>query len=141
MPFFIGHVLELPLTAAQDYTVFHVLGDYSTKLWQEQLARVLAENGLVSFIAHPDYLIDARARAVYVELLGLLDGLRTERRVWIAAPAEVDRWWRQRREMTLVRDGTAWRIKGPGNERARLARARLEGTEVVYDVGPSRRTA
>jgi hypothetical protein len=32
MPFFMGHVLELPLTAAQDYTVFHVLGDYSTRL-------------------------------------------------------------------------------------------------------------
>ena len=30
MPYFIGHVLELPLTTAQDYTVFHVLGDYST---------------------------------------------------------------------------------------------------------------
>ena len=41
MPYFMGHVLELPLTAAQDYTVFHVLGDYSTRLWQEQIDRVL----------------------------------------------------------------------------------------------------
>ena len=62
MPYFMGHVLELPLTAAQDYTVFHVLGDYSTRLWQEQIDRILDENGLVSFIAHPDYLIDS-ARA------------------------------------------------------------------------------
>ena len=62
MPFFMGHVLELPLTTAQDYTVFHVLGDYSTRLWQEQIDRILDENGLVSFIAHPDYLIEPRAR-------------------------------------------------------------------------------
>ncbi len=41
MPFFLGHVLELPLTTAQDYTVFHVLGDYSTRLWQEQIDRIL----------------------------------------------------------------------------------------------------
>ena len=44
MPFFMGHVLELPLTAAQDYTVFHVLDDYSTRLWQEQIDRVLARD-------------------------------------------------------------------------------------------------
>jgi len=91
MPFFMGHVLELPLTAAQDYTVFHVLGDYSTRLWQEQIDRVLEQNGLVSFIAHPDYLIDPRAREVYTELLRLLVGLRAERQVWTALPAEIDR--------------------------------------------------
>ena len=45
MPFFMGHVLELPLTAAQDYTVFHVLGDYSTRLWQEQIDLILGRTG------------------------------------------------------------------------------------------------
>ena len=69
MPFFMGHVLELPLTAAQDYTVFHILGEYSTRLWQEQIDRILEQNGLISFIAHPDYLVDPRARAIYTELL------------------------------------------------------------------------
>ena len=42
MPFFMGHVLELPLTASQDYTVFHILGQHSTRLWKEQIDRVAA---------------------------------------------------------------------------------------------------
>ena len=66
MPYFLGHVLELPLTAAQDYTLFHILGDYSTRLWQEQIDLILEQNGLVSFIAHPDYLRRAaRARRLH----------------------------------------------------------------------------
>jgi hypothetical protein len=139
MPYFIGHVLELPLTAAQDYTVFHILGDYSTRLWQEQIDRILGEHGLVSFIAHPDYLIDPRAREVYTELLRLLAGLRTERRVWTALPSEIDQWWRNRCEMRLVPDGASWRVEGPGSERARVAYARLEGPRVVYEIDRNHR--
>jgi hypothetical protein len=136
MPFFMGHVLELPLTAAQDYTVFHVLGDYSTRLWQEQIDRVLEQHGLVSFIAHPDYLIDPRAREVYTDLLRILVALRRERQVWTALPAEIDQWWRNRRGMRLVPDGDSWRIEGAGSERARVAYARLEGDRVVYELRP-----
>ena len=141
MPFFIGHVLELPLTTAQDYTVFHVLGDYSTRLWEEQIDRILEQNGLISFIAHPDYLLEPRAREVYTDLLRLLARLRAERNVWIALPSEIDAWWRNRREMTLVPDGESWRIEGPDSQRARIAYARLEGGRVVYDIGRTRRAA
>jgi hypothetical protein len=137
MPFFINGVLELPLTASQDYTVFHILGDYSTRLWREQIDRVLQENGFVSFIAHPDYLVDPRAREVYTELLRLLCGLRDERGVWTALPSQIDQWWRSRREMRLVQDGTSWRVEGPGSQRARVAYARLAGGRVVYEVGRS----
>jgi hypothetical protein len=137
MPFFIGHVLELPLTTAQDYTVFHILGRFSTQLWQEQIDRILEQNGLISLIAHPDYLVEQRAREVYTELLRLLAALRSERHVWAALPSEIDRWWRNRREMRLVPDGESWRIEGPGSERARVARARLEWGRVVYEVDPS----
>ena len=37
MPYFIGDVLELPLTTTQDYSLFHILGDYSTTLWKRQI--------------------------------------------------------------------------------------------------------
>jgi hypothetical protein len=141
MPYFIGHVLELPLTAAQDYTVFQILGEYSTRLWQEQIDRILEQNGLISFIAHPDYLIDPRAREVYTELLSILVGLRAERQVWIAPPAEIDQWWRNRREMRLVPDGETWRVEGPDSARARVAYARLDGGRVVYEVRDSQRAS
>jgi hypothetical protein len=134
MPFFLGRVLELPLTTAQDYTLFHVLGDYSTRLWREQIDRILEQNGLISFIAHPDYLREPRAREVYTELLRLLVRLREERGLWIALPADIDRWWRERRDMRLVQDGDSWRVEGPGSDRARVAYARLADGCVVYEV-------
>jgi hypothetical protein len=134
MPFFMGHVLELPLTASQDYTVFHILGQHSTRLWKEQIERVLAENGLLSFIAHPDYLIEPAARWLYTELLRLLVALRDEQGVWTALPRDIDQWWRERRSLRLVPDGQSWRIEGRGHERARLAYARLRGGRVVYEL-------
>jgi hypothetical protein len=139
MPYFLGHVLELPLTAAQDYTLFHMLDDYSTRLWQEQIGLILEQHGLVSFIAHPDYLREPRAMEVYTDLLRLLAGLRDERQVWIAPPAEIDQWWRNRSGMKLVPDGASWRIKGPGCERARVAYARLDGDRVVYELDRNHR--
>ena len=66
-------------------------------------------------------------------------GLRAERQVWTALPAEIDQWWRNRRGMRLVPDGDSWRIEGAGSERARVAYARLEGERVVYEFGASQR--
>jgi len=37
MPYFIGKILELPVTTSQDYTLFHMLNDYSIDLWKQQL--------------------------------------------------------------------------------------------------------
>jgi len=138
MPYFIGNMLEIPLTTIQDYSLFHVLGDYSTQLWKKQIDMISSRNGLISFIAHPDYLIDTRARVVYAELLSHLRDLRTEGRVWLTLPAEVDRWWRNRSQMALVRAGDSWRVEGPDCHRARVAYASLEGDRVVYALDRSR---
>ncbi len=63
MPYFIGNILELPLTTIQDYSLFHILDDYSTTLWKEQIRLIREHHGLISVIAHPDYLIgQPRAR-------------------------------------------------------------------------------
>jgi hypothetical protein len=132
MPYFVGDLLELPLTTTQDYSLFHIIGEHSSALWKQQIELILAVNGLVSFIAHPDYLIEKRARAVYLDLLAHLKMLREARHVWMALPADVDRWWRNRRQMTLVERHGAWQIEGPDAERARLAYAALDGEQVVY---------
>jgi hypothetical protein len=141
MPFFIGHLLELPLTTTQDYSLFHIMGDYSISLWVEQIDRILASSGLASFNTHPDYLVRKREQEAYVKLLTHLARLRDEQRVWVALPSEIDHWWRNRREMMLVPGGESWRVEGPGSKRARVAYARLEGERVVYEVGRSRRAA
>lgn len=134
MPYFVGDVLELPLTTTQDYTLFHILGDYSTTLWQRQIELILANHGLISFIAHPDYLVEPSACAVYEELLTHLSDLRATRNVWIPLPGDVDRWWRSRAQMTLVPRGDSWRIEGPDGERARVAYASLAGDRVMYSL-------
>lgn len=140
MPYFIGNILELPLTTIQDYSLFHILGDYSIDLWKQQIDLIAQRHGLVSFITHPDYLIKKRAQSVYVDLLAHLARLRAENKLWITLPAEVNRWWRNRSRMLLVQNGGQWRIEGPDSERARIAYASLLGDRVMYsvDAEPSR---
>jgi hypothetical protein len=134
MPYFVGNILELPLTTTQDYSLFHILEDYSTRLWKQQIATILESHGLISFIAHPDYLVESRARGVYADLLAHLSELRTAGKTWIAVPAEIDRWWRNRRQMTLVPQGDSWRIDGPDSHRARLGYVTLTNTGLVYEL-------
>jgi hypothetical protein len=138
MPYFIGNILELPLTTTQDYSLFHILNDYSIELWKRQIELIRSRNGLISFIVHPDYLADARARDVYAGLLAHLSRLRSTENVWFALPAEIDRWWRSRAAMNLVARGGSWVIEGPGSDRARVAYAQLEGGRVVYSLGGQR---
>jgi len=134
MPFFIGNMLELPVTMAQDYTVFHMLDDYSLDLWKRQHGLIMEEHGLASFCAHPDYLIPRRASEAYTALLQYLSDLRSAGKIWMAQPGEVDTWWRQRSRMQLVSEGGQWRIEGPGSEQARIACARRTGETVEYRV-------
>ena len=132
MPYFVGNILELPLTTTQDYSLFHILNDYSTTLWKEQTRIIRQHHGLVSVIAHPDYLVGRRERDVYVELLRHLHELRERDGLWIALPGEINRWWRNRQQMTLIPAGDGWRIEGPDSHRARVAYATLDNDRLVY---------
>lgn len=135
MPFFIGdNLIELPLTCTQDYTLFHILGDFSIDLWKKQIALLREHYGLISFIVHPDYVIEPRARATYKMLLSHLDALRADGNVWTPLPRDVAAWWRERSRMELVWEGGEWRVTGPGSERARVAYASLDDDKVTYSL-------
>jgi hypothetical protein len=126
-PYFIGRILEIPLTTTQDYSLFHILDDYSIDLWKRQIGLIRKQHGLVSFIVHPDYILSSStARSAYGALLGYLAPLVRAGRLWMALPGEIDDWWRARSEMQIVADGSGWAIKGRGSERARLAFASLK---------------
>src|SRR6266404_2853398 len=133
-PYFIGKILEIPVVATQDYTLFNILRQYSMELWEQEIELVLEQNGLISFIVHPDYLLEKRAREVYSTLLSRLAQLRGQSKLWIPLPRELNDWWRSRNEMRLVQEGRDWRIEGPQQDRARIAYASLEGGRVVYSV-------
>ena len=133
-PFFIDKILELPLTTSQDYSVFHILNDYSINLWRKQLDLLRQRNGLMSFLVHPDYLISLRARKVYESLLDYLRQMVSREKIWAVLPREVDQWWRTRSKMKLVQKGGDWEIEGHGKERARIAYAVLDGDRLVYEL-------
>jgi hypothetical protein len=131
-PYFIGKILEIPVVATQDYTLFNILRQYSMDLWEQQIELVLEQHGLISFIVHPDYLLDQRARDVYSTLLARLSHLRSQSKMWIPLPRELNDWWRSRNDMRLVNKGGAWQIEGQDSHRARIAYASLEGDRIVY---------
>src|SRR5271166_2098248 len=134
MPYFIGNIIELPLTCTQDYTLFQILDDYSIDLWKKQIALVREHHGLISFIVHPDYIMEERAQDTYEALLGHLAGLREKGSIWTALPRDVANWWRERSQMNLVFEDGRWRAEGPGKERARVAYATLAGDRVTYSL-------
>jgi hypothetical protein len=133
-PYFVGKILEIPLTTCQDYSLFQILNDYSIDLWKQQIALIRKRNGLISFIAHPDYLMNSQARRVYESLLGYLRQIVEHDKVWMALPGEVDQWWRARSQMKLVPAGDGWKIEGPECDRARIAYATLDGDGIKYSV-------
>ena len=132
MPFFIGKIVELPVTCTQDYTLFQILGEYSINLWKKQIALVRKNHGLISFIAHPDYLLERRALDTYKALLEFLATLRSEDGLWTPLPKDAANWWRLRSRMELVRENGEWRVEGEGSEGASVAFASLAGDTVTY---------
>jgi peptidoglycan/xylan/chitin deacetylase (PgdA/CDA1 family) len=106
-PFFHDDVVELPYTAPQDHTLFNLLGHQDGKLWQEQLLRIVACNGLFQILTHPDgdhlgQPVIARAYRDVLKTIGPRDDL------WVALPRDVAAWWRRRaQDLTPRENGTA----------------------------------
>jgi hypothetical protein len=133
MPYFVGRILELPVTTTQDYSLFFILNEYSIDHWKRQIAQIREKHGLASFIIHPDYILEPRTRDTYKSLLAYLAELRAKTETWIALPREVNQWWRSRSQMKLARQGSKWTIEGPGKEKARVAYATLERGRLAYE--------
>jgi len=134
MPYFVGGLLELPVTTTQDHSLFNVLNNFTTNLWKQQTDSILQQHGLMSFIIHPDYIIARRAQETYKSLLAMLARLQSESNVWLALPKDVNRWWRQRDKMVLTCNEGKWSIEGPGSERARIAFAIVDNDRLVFSL-------
>lgn len=136
MPYFVGNIVEIPVTETQDYSLFHILNQYSIDLWKKQTEIILRGHGMISLIAHPDYLIPERAKSTYRELLGYLAKTCKAENIWATLPAEIDCWWRMRQKMRLVHKHGEWEICGEGKERARIAYATLRDGRLEYALDP-----
>jgi hypothetical protein len=134
MPYFIGNILEIPVTTAQDYTLLHLLDQRSIELWKTQIELIMEKSGMASFIIHPDYVMEPETKAVYTALLSHLRDLREKRHLWFALPRDVDAWWRTRSKLSVVGGENLWRIEGDGAESAVLAYARNVDGKLVYEL-------
>ena len=76
--------------------------------------------------------METRALYTYLRLLEMLDELRSKEHVWIARPGEVDRWWRQRQQMSVLQRDGQWIVAGPHSERASVAYACLQDGRLQY---------
>jgi hypothetical protein len=75
MPYFFGDTLASPVTTTQDYMLFHFARRLLTRSVEDTDEADCRKNGLVSFIVHPDYVTDQKARGVYRDLLIFLRGV------------------------------------------------------------------
>src|SRR6185369_17213791 len=117
-----------------DYSLFHILNDYSIDIWKQQAQLILEKHGLMNFIIHPDYVTHGREQEVFKALLAYLAKLRAGNALWTPTAGEAAKWWRQRSRMTLVEHKQEWCIEGEGSARARVAYASLKADRIVYNV-------
>jgi peptidoglycan/xylan/chitin deacetylase (PgdA/CDA1 family) len=135
LPFFLGDLLELPITLAQDHTLFEILRRCSSDLWIEKSDWLIDHNGLVTVLVHPDYVLDQGRLDVYEELLAFLVA---QAGGWPARACDVAAWWRVRAALSRG-EAPSSEIAGADElvQRATVAHARVEGDGIVFDSSPA----
>jgi hypothetical protein len=137
LPYFLGDLVELPITLAQDHTLWEILRERSIDIWTKKADWLIANHGLINVIVHPDYVDSTDRLEQYDELLAYLRTRIDEDHGWHAVPRDVARWWRARAGMCVDTSGS---IVGddrgeaaPYLQRATVALAREERGRLVID--------
>jgi peptidoglycan/xylan/chitin deacetylase (PgdA/CDA1 family) len=94
LPYFLGELVELPITLPHDFTLFEILREPDIGLWREKASWIAAHGGLVNVLVHPDYMRTSERLRHYEDLLEFLAALDGG---WHALPRDVAAWWRRRR--------------------------------------------
>ena len=117
LPFFNGELVELPITLAQDYTLFTILRVENEQPWLQKAAFLRERGGMALMITHPDYMLDRRYLDIYARLL---DELGDDETLWRALPRDVSAWWRRRAASSVERNGSGWIVSGPAADEAAI---------------------
>jgi hypothetical protein len=112
LPYFIGPLVELPITMPQDHTIFVILRHADARIWIEKAERIRAAGGMALVLTHPDYLDRGPIAQAYEELLARYAG---DPSLWGALPIEVARWWQRRHRSFVERTVDGWRVVGPAS--------------------------
>ncbi len=132
-PYFLGDMVELPLSLPQDHSLFEILGHTDIGVWKEKMEWLLAHGGIGMINIHPDYMLTDDRLRLYRDMLEYVKGLQG---VWHVQPHEAAQWWRDRQASSLREEGGTWRIVGPAAGRGVVLRSTLkEGTVVTTPAG------
>jgi hypothetical protein len=138
-PYFLGDLVELPITLVQDHTLWEILRLRSTDIWREKGDWVIAHHGLINVIVHPDYVRSPERLGLYDELLGYLRSRLDADAGWHALPRDVASWWKARAGLRVKSSARGAHIEGEGaasgdGEGATVAWARELDSALVIDV-------
>jgi len=117
LPFFNQEMVELPMTMAQDHTMFVILRHKDETAWVEKAEFLRGRGGMALIDTHPDYLIEERIMGAYARLL---ERYADDASAWKPLPHEVSAWWRRRAASRIERAGTDWIVTGPAAAEARI---------------------
>ena len=115
-------LVELPITLVQDHTLWEILDDESTTVWEEKADWIAANRGLVHLLVHPDYVLEPERLDLYDRFLAHLSGREG---MWHALPREVAAWWKRRATLDAASaaadpEATVAHVRASGNGRIRL---------------------
>ena len=137
-PFFLGDLVELPITLVQDHTLWEILRLPSIEVWREKSDWLISHHGLINVIVHPDYVDSPERLNLYDQLLRYLRTQLDDGYGWHALPRDVASWWRTRAGLRIEGDEGAARVGGENRDagyakRATVAWARERDGVVAID--------
>ncbi|MFH0752666.1 MAG: hypothetical protein V1914_03665 [archaeon] len=114
-PFFIGKMIELPLTMPQDWRLIRMKlsTEKMMEVWKVKINDILRVNGMININMHPDDFISGNEKylKVYEELI---KEISERKKLWKALPKEIAEWWRERDQAEIVKN------KVKGSKRAKI---------------------
>jgi hypothetical protein len=125
LPYFNGEMVELPITMAQDHTLFEILQHSDASAWLRKARLLRDRRAMVLILTHPDYANDSRIVDGYRKLLDESQGDTT---VWHALPQEVATWWRKRSMSRISGYDSYSCIEGPAAAEGMVRFATAGGT-------------
>jgi peptidoglycan/xylan/chitin deacetylase (PgdA/CDA1 family) len=117
LPYFNQKMVELPITMAQDHTLFAILQRPDATTWLRKARHIRERRGMVLILTHPDYAHDPRVVDGYRQLL---DEFKEDDTVWHALPQDVAAWWRDRAASRICEGEDGWLISGPAAANGRV---------------------
>jgi hypothetical protein len=123
-PYFLGTMVELPLTMPQDHTLYEILGHKDLTLWDRKADWLERVGGLVLINVHPDYITSDERLRQYEDFLRRM---KQREGMWHALPKDIAKWWRARDASTLVMHDGKPAVVGPVADRAAVVRLVPDG--------------